>query len=266
MLSVILPSQFLFMKGTNRRLWRTLMKEQSGPVIVFLWLLPITEVPCCNLYPFFTSIVMTRQRLIHLLLFSIVLVDKVQHSLWVAESFNSCLGEHPFSSSQVSYTEVSPCQFSFRRIWQAKGYQTAATKVPFCLCICSLPFYISHLQEPDFTIDTHFCWLVIHYSHHCSYTIFPNSNYCKALRINVFIYHISKFQLWKVLRINVLMIFFSSSSLIIYDPILAWRKCYLSPVSHVLSVDILSKIACTFFAFIWNSLLKVIFHVYGSCW
>ncbi|KAK9683476.1 hypothetical protein RND81_10G143700 [Saponaria officinalis] len=55
--------------------------------------------------------------------------DKMQHSLWLVECVNSFYGQEAYSSSRFCGTEVSPKQFSFQRIWQAKGSQTAATKV-----------------------------------------------------------------------------------------------------------------------------------------
>ncbi|KAL9226701.1 hypothetical protein vseg_002481 [Gypsophila vaccaria] len=55
--------------------------------------------------------------------------DKMQHSLWLVECVTSFSGQEAYSSSHFYGTDVSPKQFSFQRIWQAKGSQTAATKV-----------------------------------------------------------------------------------------------------------------------------------------
>ncbi|XP_021862745.2 anaphase-promoting complex subunit 1 isoform X2 [Spinacia oleracea] len=73
--------------------------------------------------------------------------DQMQHSLWVAESMNSCVGDHAVSSSHESHSEVFPCRFSFRRIWQAKGYPTAATKVFVATDDDAAPIICFLLQE-----------------------------------------------------------------------------------------------------------------------
>uniref|UniRef100_A0A803M3V4 Anaphase-promoting complex subunit 1 n=1 Tax=Chenopodium quinoa TaxID=63459 RepID=A0A803M3V4_CHEQI len=73
--------------------------------------------------------------------------EKTQHSLWVAESVSTCVGEHVISSSHEAHTEVFPCQFSFRRIWQAKGYQAAATKVFVATDDDAAPIICFLLQE-----------------------------------------------------------------------------------------------------------------------
>ncbi|KAL2945094.1 Anaphase-promoting complex subunit 1 [Bienertia sinuspersici] len=73
--------------------------------------------------------------------------DKMQHSLWVAESVKSNLGEQAASDTLISYAEVSPCQFSFRRIWQAKGHQTAASKVFVATDDDAAPIICFLLQE-----------------------------------------------------------------------------------------------------------------------
>lgn len=91
-----------------------------------------------NLAPLHLFPNLQTNRAFTMLIFSIMLVDQMQHSLWVAESMNSCVGDHAVSSSHESHSEVFPCRFSFRRIWQAKGYPTAATKVFICLSIDSL--------------------------------------------------------------------------------------------------------------------------------
>ncbi|KAL0003395.1 hypothetical protein SO802_017176 [Lithocarpus litseifolius] len=54
---------------------------------------------------------------------------KMQHSVWVAEAVNSNLELANSSSADVVPAGVLPKQFSFRRIWQGKGAQTAASKV-----------------------------------------------------------------------------------------------------------------------------------------
>ncbi|XP_048495602.1 anaphase-promoting complex subunit 1 isoform X2 [Beta vulgaris subsp. vulgaris] len=73
--------------------------------------------------------------------------DKMQHSLWVAESVNPRLGDHAVSTSHVPHTEVFPCQFSLRRIWQAKGYQAAASKVFVATDDDAAPVICFFLQE-----------------------------------------------------------------------------------------------------------------------
>ncbi|XP_075671418.1 anaphase-promoting complex subunit 1 isoform X2 [Castanea sativa] len=54
---------------------------------------------------------------------------KMQHSVWVAEAVNSNIELADSSSTDVVPAGVLPKQFSFRRIWQGKGAQTAACKV-----------------------------------------------------------------------------------------------------------------------------------------
>lgn len=53
---------------------------------------------------------------------------KLQHSLWVVETINSNIemGNSRFPDVPLG---VLTKQFSFRRIWQGKGSQTAASKV-----------------------------------------------------------------------------------------------------------------------------------------
>lgn len=65
----------------------------------------------------------------------ILFAGKMQHSVWVAEVINSCLEVSNASLSDVIPAGVLPKQFSFRRIWQGKGAQTAACKVPVNLLI-----------------------------------------------------------------------------------------------------------------------------------
>lgn len=60
---------------------------------------------------------------------------KMQHSLWVAESINHNLEVATGNLSELIPAGVLPKQFSFRRIWQGKGAQAAASKVPVCLLI-----------------------------------------------------------------------------------------------------------------------------------
>ncbi|KAJ6768158.1 hypothetical protein OIU74_021929 [Salix koriyanagi] len=54
---------------------------------------------------------------------------KMQHSLWVAEIINSNFETENASSSGAALDGVLDKNFSFRRIWQGKGAQTAASKV-----------------------------------------------------------------------------------------------------------------------------------------
>lgn len=54
---------------------------------------------------------------------------KMQHSLWVAELGNSIVEVNNSKLSDMVPAEVFPKQLSFRRIWQGKGAQTAASKV-----------------------------------------------------------------------------------------------------------------------------------------
>lgn len=55
---------------------------------------------------------------------------KMQHTVWVSEVINSNLEVASTSLSDVVPAGVLPKQFSFRRIWQGKGAQTSASKVP----------------------------------------------------------------------------------------------------------------------------------------
>lgn len=54
---------------------------------------------------------------------------KMQHSLWVAELVNSSVEMKSSIGSDVVPDEVCPEHLSFRRIWQWKGAQAAASKV-----------------------------------------------------------------------------------------------------------------------------------------
>lgn len=54
---------------------------------------------------------------------------KMQHSLWVAEIINSNFEAENASLSGAALDDVLDKNFSFRRIWQGKGAQTAASKV-----------------------------------------------------------------------------------------------------------------------------------------
>lgn len=67
--------------------------------------------------------------------YSHVYAGKMQHSVWVAEAVNSNLELANSSSADVVPAGVLPKQFSFRRIWQGKGAQTAASKVSMYLLI-----------------------------------------------------------------------------------------------------------------------------------
>lgn len=53
----------------------------------------------------------------------------MQHSLWVAELVNSIVEVKKSKLSDMVPDEVFPEQLSFRRIWQGKGAQAAASKV-----------------------------------------------------------------------------------------------------------------------------------------
>lgn len=53
----------------------------------------------------------------------------MQHSLWVAEIFNSNFDEAASGSLNLDPMGVLPKHLSFRRTWQGKGAQTAACKV-----------------------------------------------------------------------------------------------------------------------------------------
>ena len=59
----------------------------------------------------------------------ILFAGKMQHSVWVIEVINSNLEMANANLLDVIPSGVLPKQFSFRRIWQAKGAQTAACKV-----------------------------------------------------------------------------------------------------------------------------------------
>lgn len=60
----------------------------------------------------------------------------MQHSVWVAEVVNSNLEVSSASLCNIVPAGVLPKQFSFRRVWQGKGSQTAASKVPVHLIFC----------------------------------------------------------------------------------------------------------------------------------
>lgn len=56
---------------------------------------------------------------------------KMQHSVWVAEAVSN----HEVANANLASAvpaDVFPKQFSFHRIWQGKGAQTAACKVSMC--------------------------------------------------------------------------------------------------------------------------------------
>ena len=70
---------------------------------------------------------------------------KLQHSVWVVEIVHSNLEEENANLLDVVPAGVIPRQFSFRRIWQGKGAQTAACKVQVYLLIFVFwdNFYVS---------------------------------------------------------------------------------------------------------------------------
>lgn len=59
----------------------------------------------------------------------VLCAGKMQHSVWVVEIINSNLEVANASLLDAIPSGVLPKQFSFRRIWQGKGVQTAACKV-----------------------------------------------------------------------------------------------------------------------------------------
>ncbi|KAJ9683860.1 hypothetical protein PVL29_016384 [Vitis rotundifolia] len=72
---------------------------------------------------------------------------KMQHSVWVAEVINSSLEVSNASLSDIIPAGVLPKQFSFRRIWQGKGAQTAACKVFLATDDDAAPLICFLLQE-----------------------------------------------------------------------------------------------------------------------
>ncbi|CAL5412771.1 unnamed protein product [Camellia sinensis] len=72
---------------------------------------------------------------------------KMQHSLWVVEVVNSNLEMGNSKSSDVVPSGVLPKQFSFRRIWQGKGSQTAASEVFLATDDDATPIICLLLQE-----------------------------------------------------------------------------------------------------------------------
>lgn len=54
---------------------------------------------------------------------------KMQHSVWVVDVISSNLEVENANILDLIPSGVVPKQFSFRRIWQGKGVQTAACKV-----------------------------------------------------------------------------------------------------------------------------------------
>lgn len=77
----------------------------------------------------------------------------MQHSLWVAEIINSNFETENASSSGAALDGVLDKNFSFRRIWQGKGAQTAASKVPYIifwhLMVMELSLYLSLMKRKE---------------------------------------------------------------------------------------------------------------------
>ena len=91
----------------------------------------------------------------------------MQHSLWVAEIINSNFETENASLSGAALDSVLDKKFSFRRIWQGKGAQTAASKVPciisWHLMVLELSLYLSlmkrkkkNLTKSQLFFSTHF--------------------------------------------------------------------------------------------------------------
>lgn len=59
----------------------------------------------------------------------VLFAGKMQHSVWVVEVINSNLEVANANLLDLIPSGVIPKRFSFRRIWQGKGVQTAACKV-----------------------------------------------------------------------------------------------------------------------------------------
>ncbi|KAG6765462.1 hypothetical protein POTOM_029505 [Populus tomentosa] len=72
---------------------------------------------------------------------------KMQHSLWVAEIINSNFEAKNASLSGAALDDVLDKNFSFRRIWQGKGAQTAASKVFLATDDDAAPVICFLLQE-----------------------------------------------------------------------------------------------------------------------
>ncbi|KAM7494778.1 hypothetical protein LguiB_029387 [Lonicera macranthoides] len=72
---------------------------------------------------------------------------KMQHSVWVAEAISSNLEVANSKLFDVIPSEVLPKQFSFRRIWQGKGSQTAANKIFLATDDDAVPILCFLLQE-----------------------------------------------------------------------------------------------------------------------
>lgn len=72
---------------------------------------------------------------------------KMQHSLWVAELVNHNLEVATGNLSELIPAGVLPKQFSFRRIWQGKGAQVAASKVFLATDDDATPIVCFLLQE-----------------------------------------------------------------------------------------------------------------------
>ncbi|KAG8651462.1 hypothetical protein MANES_07G131200v8 [Manihot esculenta] len=72
---------------------------------------------------------------------------KMQHSVWVAEVINSNLEVASASVIDAIPADVLAKQFSFRRIWQGKGAQTAACKIFLATDDDSAPVICFLLQE-----------------------------------------------------------------------------------------------------------------------
>lgn len=89
---------------------------------------------------------------------------KMQHSLWVVEIMHPNLEVENANSLDVVPAGVIPEQFSFRRIWQGKGAQTAACKVLVYLLTYCYYYYkmvtvgwpnAINILELDYGLDKH---------------------------------------------------------------------------------------------------------------
>lgn len=118
-----------------------MMRRQYGLVILFrLWHRIIKVFSFCPLcLHFYIQAQQPREANLSFILTCIgygFLSGKMQHSLWTAEVMNSNLEAVDSVLPDVMLSK----KFFFRRIWQGKGAQTAASEVTHFICISMMSF------------------------------------------------------------------------------------------------------------------------------
>lgn len=116
------------------------MKEQYGLVIRFLWwhhTIKVCYSPRTICFEFSPRVKNGKENsVVWCLSYALFMIHsfyagKMQHSVWVAEAVSN----HEVANANLASAvpaDVFPKQFSFHRIWQGKGAQTAACKVSMC--------------------------------------------------------------------------------------------------------------------------------------